>query len=278
MAEVCCIGGMTLDRTLKLDESAVMASSNPATMRTAPGGVARNVAENLARLSVATSLFSQVGDDEHGREAVAATARAGVDVSQVQAHPSLPTGSYTAIVQPDGQLLVGAADLGACEAMDADWLDTLWPSISAARIVFADANLAPGVLEQLIKRTRGTDVELAINLVSVAKARRLPPDLNGIDLLFCNLDEARAVTGGADDAGEAAAALGEVGVGAAIVTAGADGAWLAGAGQTRHCPRPQATWSTSPAPVTHSSRASCSVGCVVMMRWTPVVSASQQQR
>ena len=57
-----------LDRTLRLAAAPVPGSSNPARMSTGFGGVARNVAENLARLGVPVALVSRVGDDDSGRE------------------------------------------------------------------------------------------------------------------------------------------------------------------------------------------------------------------
>lgn len=49
---VCCIGGMSVDRLLQLHQPAVARTSNPVSTRFGRGGVARNIAENLARLSV----------------------------------------------------------------------------------------------------------------------------------------------------------------------------------------------------------------------------------
>jgi sugar/nucleoside kinase (ribokinase family) len=63
---VCCIGGMTLDRTLRLLQPGVTGTSSPVASHRTRGGVARNVAENLARLSVfCTSDEARVmlGDD-----------------------------------------------------------------------------------------------------------------------------------------------------------------------------------------------------------------------
>jgi pseudouridine kinase len=69
---VTCVGGAVVDRKLHLHRPAVAGTSNPARLVTSVGGVARNVAESLARLGVPTALVSRVGADETGRGIVAA--------------------------------------------------------------------------------------------------------------------------------------------------------------------------------------------------------------
>ncbi len=64
---------------------------------------------------------------------------------------------------------------------------------------------------------------LAIDAVSTAKALRLPRDLTGVDVLFANEDEARAMLGADSGAGapELARALHERGAAAVVLTRGA---------------------------------------------------------
>ena len=66
-AEVWCFGGATMDRQLRAVEPLRAGDSNPVLTRSTPGGVARNVAEALARLGCRTGLVSAVGDDGDGR-------------------------------------------------------------------------------------------------------------------------------------------------------------------------------------------------------------------
>lgn len=62
-APVVCIGGLNIDRKLRLLAEALPASSNPCEAHETPGGVVRNVAENLARLGLPVALVAAVGDD-----------------------------------------------------------------------------------------------------------------------------------------------------------------------------------------------------------------------
>lgn len=224
-AVVCCIGGMSVDRRLKLHHAATAGTSNPVSTAFGRGGVARNVAENLARLSQAVRLIAVVGDDPDGRDLVRETARRNVDTGLVETNLEWPTGTYTAAIEPDGELFAGFADMDICESMDRDFIQARWLQIARATIVFGDANLPGDSLAWLITGCREHDLPLIVDAVSVNKAGRLPLNLNGVDLLFCNREEARAIlrTNQPIETAALAQALCRRGAGSAVVTAGRQG-------------------------------------------------------
>ncbi len=61
-----CIGEANVDLDFRLDAVPVAGTSNVATATTSLGGVARNVAETLARLGRRVGLVSAVGADPDG--------------------------------------------------------------------------------------------------------------------------------------------------------------------------------------------------------------------
>jgi len=231
---VCCIGGMTMDRTLKLLEPGVGGTSNPVLSRRTRGGVARNVAENLARLSVPCKLISIVGNDEPGRCILQETSAHGVDTGLVQKSLSEATGSCTRVVQPDGELFASFADMDICKLMDRDFIHNRWLRIANSTLVFADTNLPAESLSYLITGCRENDLKLVLDAVSTAKAKRLPLNLHGVDLLFCNVDEGRSMLGDAmaSDTGGMARALCQRGAASTVVTDGARGICFARQGES----------------------------------------------
>jgi pseudouridine kinase len=226
---VCCIGGMTMDRTLRLEQQGVPGTSNPVVSRPTRGGVARNVAENLARLSVPCSLISVVGDDAAGRQVLQATAEQGVDTGLVQKSLTEPTGSCIRAIEPDGQLFVSFADMEICKLMDRGFIQNRWLQIGNATVVFADTNLPAESVSYLITGCRQHELTLVLDAVSTSKAKGLPLSLHGVDLLFCNINEARAMLGEeiAKDIQDMASALCRRGARSVVVTAAADGICLA---------------------------------------------------
>lgn len=240
---VCCFGGATVDRTLMLHQPAILETSNPATSHQHRGGVARNVAENLVRLGVSARLISVIGNDEAGTAVIEETRRQGVDTSAVATSQDWPTGSYSAILQPDGELFVGVSDLEICNALDRKLIDRRWGQIAAASLVFADTNGPADSLSYLLERCRDQDIRLCFDAVSVPKAGRLPNDLTGVEVLFCNAAEAREILGRRFlEASTEHLALALCGRGAAnaVVTEGPKGLWCAERDTCSFLPAPPA--------------------------------------
>jgi pseudouridine kinase len=61
----------------------ILATSNPAEIVTKPGGVARNIAHNLARLGADTTLLTVLGNDANAEHIIKATKAAGVNTSHI---------------------------------------------------------------------------------------------------------------------------------------------------------------------------------------------------
>ncbi|RCS24735.1 winged helix-turn-helix transcriptional regulator [Phyllobacterium salinisoli] len=192
---IAVLGGAVFDRKYHARAPLISATSNPVDGHRSFGGVARNVAENLARLGVTTSFVSIVGDDDTGRSIIRHLRDLGVDTSQIIVTGEAPTAEYAAILGMENELVLGIADMGIFDLFQPAHLDRAWPHLAAASWVFADCNLPDETLRALITRKQGARFRLAIDTVSSPKARRLPKDLTGIDILFLNLDEAHAVLG-----------------------------------------------------------------------------------
>ena len=76
--DVVVIGAACLDVKARLRGDTIAGTSNPGDVRISIGGGARNIAENLARLGMATALISVVCEDDFGRTIIRQTREAGV--------------------------------------------------------------------------------------------------------------------------------------------------------------------------------------------------------
>ncbi|WP_176085929.1 carbohydrate kinase [Martelella sp. HB161492] len=192
---VIAIGGAVIDRKYLSSEALIAGTSNPASSLRSFGGVARNVAENLARLGAVTGFISAVGEDEGGHQLIHDLREHHVDVAGVFTLAGATTAEYVAVLEPSGDLAFGIADMAIFDQLTPALLERVWPSIAAARWVFADCNLPAETLARLIERRAQSRFRLAIDAVSTPKVAKLPKDLTGVDLLFMNLDEASACLG-----------------------------------------------------------------------------------
>ena len=232
-APVVVVGGITVDLVAAPDAGApfVMGSSNPGTVNVAYGGVARNVAEAMARLGAAPRLVSAVGDAAgdgghgacpHADGAVAACAGVGMRVGggSVRRAPGVGTAVYSAALDDAGDLVVAYADMAAMAAVTPEHVALFADEIARAPLVVADGNPPAAALRRLVALAQqpaqgglgGSRVPVWFEPTSVAKARKAldPGVLPGLDVITPNEDELRALasaTMGVEDGSDDAAAL-----------------------------------------------------------------------
>ncbi|MDQ0199415.1 carbohydrate kinase [Neobacillus ginsengisoli] len=189
-SSIVCIGGANTDRKARTNQKVRLYSSNPVKITEACGGVARNFAENLSRLGLYTSLMTCVGDDKEGDWLLHKTKSQGVDVSQVWVFPTERTGTFTTLLDINGESIVSMADMNIYEKITTSMFDERWSYIVASQAVFLDTNIPKESISYLIKRCSDENIPLYIDPVSPAKARKLPFRLDGVELLIPNREEA----------------------------------------------------------------------------------------
>lgn len=236
---VVVVGGANVDIKARSTRTAIPQTSNPGHTSTTPGGVARNIAENLARLGTPTQLIAALGRDPHGERLLADTRDAGVLLDYVH-RSAQPTGSYTAVLDADGELLLAVADMTATDDLEPGHLAPARDLIAHAALLILDGNLSAATAAHLLDLAGTTAVPTIVEPVSVPKAIRLRPLLSPQRPVFAitpNRDELQALTGdvvGPDEAGlpAAAATLHEAGVRHVWIRLGAAGSLLSSADPT----------------------------------------------
>lgn len=189
-SHIVCIGGSNVDRKAKPIHSMELGTSNPVSYYRTPGGVARNVAENLGRLETSTSLITTVGDDNQGKWLLEHTIQHNVDVSQSFTINNQNTGSYTIILDNNGEMLLGLDDMELYNKVTFNMIKKRWSHICAADIIFLDLNFSKEVIEETIKKCNLEKHYLCVSPISSSRVDKLPADLTGIELLILNSQEA----------------------------------------------------------------------------------------
>ncbi|MDX2103241.1 MAG: hypothetical protein EAZ99_19075 [Alphaproteobacteria bacterium] len=227
--KLVAVGGAAIDRCYRAIAPLTLGTSNPVMGSGGFGGVARNVAETVARLGCRAALMSIVGDDGSGWALINHLAALGVDVEAVTIATTRATAEYIAVLDADGRLSLGLANMAVFDDLTVADLTRAEAVLADADWVFADANLPADVLAALVARRRFGGGRLAIDAVSVPKVGRLPDDLSGIDVLMLNRAEAAALL--SVDAAEPLAALTTAllarGAGALVLSDGDHGALVA---------------------------------------------------
>ena len=192
---VLCIGAANLDRKLRSIATMQLGTSNPATAEEVYGGVARNIAENLARLNLPTALLTALGDDGAGRALRDHAENAGIDMRGSLNLADTATGTYTAILDERGEMVVALADMALYDHMTPEFLGGRLPQRAAASMTVADLNLPADSVSALLESARADNVPLILVAVSQPKMARLPADLTGLRLLILNRGELETLAG-----------------------------------------------------------------------------------
>jgi pseudouridine kinase len=190
-----CIGAANLDRKLRVPGPLAMGSSNPACQDESYGGVARNIAENLARLGAPAALVTALGDDASGRGLQAHAETLGIDTSGILRLDGACSGTYTAVLDQHGEMAVALADMALYDSLSAEFLAGRQPQRANAALVVADLNLPLDSVAALLGDAVTTGVPLVLVGVSQTKMARLPHQLGGLRLLIVNEGELATRTG-----------------------------------------------------------------------------------
>ena len=191
--DIISIGGANIDRKIQALNHLQFGTSNPAESSQSCGGVARNIAENLGRLGCNVSLMTIVGEDHEGEWLLDYT-KTFVDISPSQVSPNLATGTYTAILDNEGEMAVALADMAIYDSIDIDFIEKKWGYLASSAMVVMDTNLSADVLKHVIVRCKEDNIPLCITPVSSPKVKRLPESLQGVTWLIANRDEAEALS------------------------------------------------------------------------------------
>jgi pseudouridine kinase len=186
---IACIGAANLDRKLRSIAPLTMGTSNPARQDESFGGVARNIAENLARLGVPVSLTTAIGDDSSGRALLAHAEAAGIDTRATLKLVHACSGTYTAVLDEHGEMLLALADMALYDALTPDFMANRQPRTALPALTVADLNLPHDTLAALLAEARRDAVPLVMVAVSQPKMARLPLQLDGLRLLILNQGE-----------------------------------------------------------------------------------------
>lgn len=187
---ILVIGATLLDTKGKPLAGLEPRTSNPATIRSSRGGTARNVAENLSRLGVEVFLISAVGDDAVGKQLLAQTAVAGVNLEHTLTIPNQNTGSYIALIDPDGSLSVALDDVQAMESITPEYLQEQETLFAEARMVMIDGSLTPETLDTAVSLATKHNIPLCADPSSARLVYKMRPHLPYLQLIVPNAVEA----------------------------------------------------------------------------------------
>lgn len=186
---VLVIGSAGLNIKGHPQQAVTIETPNDGVVRQTVGGVARNIAENLARLEIDTVLLTAVGRDPAGQRVLRRCQSAGVDTSRVRVVPGQRTGTYLAVLRPDERLLVAISDFAVLAAVDTDYLLGCEDLFAQAAMIVIDATLSDAALATVFELAGRYGVRICADPTTPRLAGRLRPYLNRLYMVSPNAAE-----------------------------------------------------------------------------------------
>ncbi|MDP7376148.1 MAG: carbohydrate kinase family protein [Alphaproteobacteria bacterium] len=237
VAPITVIGGANIDISAKYSSAVAAAGdSNQGQISTSAGGVARNIAENLARLGSAVQLITGLGDDEFSIPVRTSLNLPLLDLSACYAPPNTSSDSYLSLYDIKGELVSAVNQMRLVNKLTPSYLQRFEAQITGATLIIADCNLPPDSIYWLAGLPdRPT---LFFDGVSMEKITRLQSCLDRINGLKCNRLEAAALLKCSVRAtpDQLVDDLHQRGVEIVLLSLGSEGVQLGRSGQQLHFP------------------------------------------
>ena len=139
---VVAIGAANIDINGYSASALLHEESNPGRVELCAGGVARNIAENLARLGVEVELLTALGGDGLQRLIIESCRAAGVGYSYCAVDVTMPSSFYMAVLDCTGEMDVAVCDMSlADKLLTPAFLKSKRDLLEQADILVADAGL-----------------------------------------------------------------------------------------------------------------------------------------
>lgn len=237
-------GGQNLDLVATARKPFHLSDSTPGDIVERAGGVAFNIARNLALLTRPVFFLSVRGDDALGLTLDEAGRASNLKLDHVLVRADLPSSRYIAINDETGDMIAAINDMTAFESLTPEDVESWRLLASSSRraddvqsmlpcAAVIDSNLPELVIAYL---TTEWDVPIFADAVSKVKVDRLVPIFHRLAGLKLNRMEAEHLTGlsivSLEDAAKAAQQLLTTGIGRVCLSLGADGALFADKQQT----------------------------------------------
>lgn len=219
---VLVIGAAGIDIKGQAGAPLVPGSSIAGTIRSTSGGVARNVAENLARLGEKVVFLSAIGDDASGIRVKNRLVDAKIDISHLIVTKNFRTAAYLALFDKHKNPIYSIDDMSILESITPRVIYRKRNLVRNATMIMIDSNLSEKTITSVIKQAMVKGVPLVADPTSTSLASKLKPYLKHFYMITPNANEAEILSGQVirtrQQATRAAKKLVELGVDIAIIT------------------------------------------------------------
>ncbi len=232
---ITVIGAANADIQAFVSRRLTPGDSSPGRISTSAGGVARNIAHNLALLGDKVDFITALADDENSKILLSGMTALGIDFSKSITMPGTRTSSYVCILDEKGVLFGAVADMEIIESLPVGPVEKALAGLEKGNLVVVDTNMRKEVLEAIARATVRAGALLVVDTVSEAKCVRCESILPFLHAIKPNRGETLALTGtevtDTSSARKAAGFFHAKGIACVCISLGRDGVFWSGDGR-----------------------------------------------
>lgn len=191
--KITVIGASILDVTGVPNAELIQGDSNPGHVFITPGGVGRNIAENLALLDLNVNLISAIGSDEWGNILLEMCKKANIKTENSIFPKNEATALYLSINNLQNNLELAVVNTDITNCITANFLNQKNSFIKNSDLIVAETNLSRETLEYIAENY--SEVPVFLDLVSIIKAKKVKDFIGKFHTIKPNLAEAEMLTG-----------------------------------------------------------------------------------
>ena len=192
MNRVCVIGGANVDLSARSFEPIRDYDSNPGKVSYSFGGVAHNIAANMAGFGLPVEYITAFSTDNWGQLLRQECADRGISTEYSQIIEDEGTSLYLAVVEPDGDMKVAIADMNILAKLDIEALSPVLEQLEKDDLLVLDTNLTK---EQICQILSHAHCRIYVDPISIAKSTRISGFFDRLEMLKPNIFEAEYLYG-----------------------------------------------------------------------------------
>ena len=190
---IVAIGGSNVDILGKSNNKIVLNESNPSEIISTPGGVVRNIAENIALLKNDCHLITVFGNDDFGNYLKKESVNKGIKIDNSITIKNAESAIYISVNNHHGEMLVALNNTTILNNLTPNFLKTKESILLNASAIVIDANLSQETINFICKEFKHKYI--FADPVSLKKSKKLKKHLGSINIIKPNLSEAKFLLG-----------------------------------------------------------------------------------
>ncbi len=188
---ITVVGGASIDIGGKATGKLIAKDSNPGKVTLSPGGVGRNIAQNIALLGGSVRFISAWGEDVYGHHITESCKKYQIDIKDCIRSTTESTSSYLYIASNDGDMSLAIADMDIFQKITPEFMQNKMDILNHGELIVLDANLPEETISYICRKAK---VPVFVDPVSTAKAARIRTSLEYIHTFTPNALEASVLS------------------------------------------------------------------------------------